>query len=324
MIDYKELVLLNGFHQKIHVKTDDVSKPVLLFLHGGPGVPNRHSVMINDTDLLDSFTLVCWDQRGTAGSYKGCDPKTLTVQQLVDDAKQLVEYLCKTFHKEKIFIIGGSWGSLLGTLLAHQYPEHLGAYVGFGQFVDGPLNEQLSYEFALNEAKKHNDEKAVKQLQLMGYPVDGSYPRPYEDMMIQRNIMMKYGGYSQNAKKRSYFSSMVVPVIKSKEYTASDLNGYIKGYKFVLQNMWKEVSRINLLKETNGKFDIPYYILDGRLDNNTPASLVEDYYEAIEAPDKKLIWFDEAGHNPLGDCPEQFKEKLRELLLNISNNNPGL
>ncbi|MBQ1299597.1 MAG: alpha/beta hydrolase, partial [Erysipelotrichaceae bacterium] len=70
--------------------------------------------------------------------------------------------------------------------------------------------------------------------------------------------------------------------------------------------------------ETEGKIDVPYFILDGRLDNNTPASLVQDYYEKLEAPQKDLIWFETAGHNPLGDCPEEFKKAIREKLLPIA------
>ena len=111
---------------------------------------------------------------------------------------------------------------------------------------------------------------------------------------------------------------MVVPVLKSGEYTFKEIIGFVKGYQFVLRAMWDEVAGINLLKETEGKIDVPYFILDGRLDNNTPASLVQDYYEKLEAPQKDLIWFETAGHNPLGDCPEEFKKAIREKLLSIA------
>jgi len=318
MIDLIQMVTLNGLPQKIHIKGNDVKNPVLLFLHGGPGVANRHFVIGSNSDLCDDFTIVAWDQRGTCGSYKGCDKATLTIAQLVDDAAELVEFLCDTLGKEKIFVIGGSWGSCLGTLLVKRYPEKIAAYIGFGQMVNGPLNEELSYRFALEQAQAHDDKKAVRQLEELGQPVDGVYKTGYDGMMLQRRIMMKYGGYSQDEKKRSYFDSMVVPILKSKEYTKSDVLGFVKGYSFVLKAMWDEVARIDLLKETEGRVEVPYFIFDGRLDNNTPASLVEDYYNALSAPEKDLIWFDKAGHNPLGDCPEEFKKCIREKLLPLA------
>ena len=318
MIDYKDYVNLNGLKQRIHVKGTDENNPILLFLHGGPGVTNRHFVIGSNADLCDDFTIVAWDQRGTCGSYEGCTKESLTVSSIVEDANELVKYLCEKYNKEKIFIIGGSWGSCLGTLLAKRHPEHIAAYIGFGQLVDGPLNEELSYKFAYDEAVKHNDQDAIKKLETIGKPVNGIYKDGYDGMMAQRKIMMKYGGYSQDKAKRSYFSSMVVPVLKSGEYSFKEIVGFVKGYQFVLRNMWDEVASLNLLKETEGKIDVPYYIFDGRLDNNTPASLVQDYYEKLEAPDKDLIWFENAGHNPLGDCPEEFKKCIREKLLPLA------
>ena len=315
MVDFIQMVELNGFPQKIHVKGNDVKNPVLLFLHGGPGVANRHFVIGSNSDLCDDFTIVAWDQRGTCGSFKGCKRETLTVSQLVEDANELVNFLCDSFGKEKIFIIGGSWGSCLGTLLAKRHPERIAAYIGFGQFVDGPKNEELSYQFALEQALAHDDKAAIKTLGKLGHPVGGVYKTGYDGMMAQRKIMMKYGGYSQDAKKRSYLDSMVIPILKSKEYSKEDIAGFVQGYSFVLKAMWDEVAGLNLMKETGGRVEVPYYIFDGRLDNNTPASLVEEYYNALSAPDKDLIWFDNAGHNPLGDCPDEFKKCIREKLL---------
>ena len=50
---------------------------------------------------------------------------------------------------------------------------------------------------------------------------------------------------------------------------------------------------------------------------NTPSELVEEWYEMIEAPDKDLIWFEESGHNPMGDEPEKFKKLLRQKALAV-------
>ncbi|MBR3265114.1 MAG: alpha/beta hydrolase [Erysipelotrichaceae bacterium] len=311
-VDFKKKIPVNGAMQKIHVISNDISLPMLLFLHGGPGVVNRHSVIADNKDLLDSFTIATWDQRGTGGSYKGVDHNALTIDQLVEDANEVVNYLCKEFNKEKIFVIGGSWGSLLGIRLAYAHPEHLAAFVGFGQFVDGAKNENISYQFTLDQAKAAGDEETVRKLESVGPPIKGMYKGGFDGMMVQRNAMMKYGGYSKSEGKRSYYDSFVKPMLLSGEYSLSDLLGIIFGYKKVLKVMWPEIGQEDLTKYT--EFSVPIYVFDGRLDMNTPAELVEEWFAKINAPHKELIWFENSGHNPMGDEPERFKKLLKEKL----------
>lgn len=319
-LNLKEKVILGDLPQKIHILTKDETKPVLLFLHGGPGVANRHAVITGNKDLLDFFTIVAWDQRGTAGSYKGCKKETLTIDRIVDDAKELIDYLCEKFHKEKIFIIGGSWGSLLGTEVLKKYPQKIAAFVGFGQFVEGEKNELISWQFCIDEATKAGDKKSLEVLNRIGPPKKGLYKNGYDGMMEQRNIMMKYGGYSKNEEKRSYFDAMVKPVLFSGEYSLSDIYGYSKGYSFVLKAMWEEVGAVDF-KKTHTKFDAPIFIFDGRNDKNTPSELVEEWFDMIEAPIKELHWFEESGHNPMFDEPLKFKSLLKEKLLKIAKEN---
>ena len=152
MNDVKEKILLGGVKQKIHYVTEDPKKPVLLFLHGGPGVCNRHDIMMKHRDLLDTFTIVTWDQRGTGGSYYGVPEDTLTIERITDDAAELVDWLCRRFSKDKIFVIGGSWGSELGVWLIKRYPEKIAALFGFGQVVDIARNEEISYDYTLRSA----------------------------------------------------------------------------------------------------------------------------------------------------------------------------
>ncbi len=314
-VNIKKKIPVNGVMQKIHVVSNDLSLPVLLFLHGGPGVVNRHSILADHKDLLDSFTMATWDQRGSGGSYYGVKEDTLTIGQLVEDAEAVVEYLCNEFKKEKIFVIGGSWGSLLGIRLASAYPEHVAAFVGFGQFVNGEKNEQITYQFTLDAAKAAGDEAAVKELESVGPPVLGMYKGGFDGMMKQRNLMMKYGGYSKSEEKRSYMDSFVKPMILSGEYSLSDIVGIALGYKRVLKAMWPEVGAVDLTECT--EFAVPIFVFDGKLDMNTPAELVEDWFKQIQAPHKELIWFESSGHNPMGDEPERFKKLLREKLTAI-------
>jgi pimeloyl-ACP methyl ester carboxylesterase len=90
------------------------------------------------------------------------------------------------------------------------------------------------------------------------------------------------------------------------------------GHKFVLVKMWPEVGETDF-PHTCTEFKVPYFIFDGVHDNNTPASLVQDYFDAIKAPHKELIWFEHSGHNPMGDESEKFKTLLRGKLSAIGD-----
>ena len=314
-IDRKERIPLGGLTQAIHIWGTKKENPAVLFLHGGPGIPNRHGIAKNHMDLLDDFTIVAWDQRGTGGSYFGCDPATLTLDQLVSDCGELLDYLCRTLGKEKIFLLGGSWGTELGTFVCQKYPEKVAGYIGYGQVVNGIENENVSYAFALRKAKEANCTEDVAELERIGPPVDGQYKPVFDGLRAQRRIMKKYGGHS--TKGGSYFTGTVVPILTSPELSLRDKIGTAKGYKLCLSKMWPTIVHYAFIHDC-APFQMPYYIFQGRKDNNTPASLVQDYYDAIVAPDNDLVWFENSAHGPLGEEPEKFKRLMREKFLAIA------
>lgn len=311
-IDEIRKVPLGGLAQKIHIRGEKLANPVLLFLHGGPGISNRDSVINREKDLCDAFTIVAWDQRGTGGSYWGAKRETLNKDQAIQDAAELVEYLCRELGKEKIFIWGGSWGTELGTYLCYRHPQHIAGYVGSGQLVNGALNEEISYDFAMAEAQKAGDEESVRILNQIGRPVNGCYRQVFKGMMAQRRIMKKYGGHSM--KKGTYWSDTALPLLRSKEFSFTDKIGLARGYKKCLTYMWPSTIQCDFTTECT-RFEMPFYIFQGRHDNNTPSALVQGYFDSIQAPDKDLIWFEHSAHGPMAEEPEKYKKLLREKLL---------
>lgn len=319
-IDRKERVFLGGMKQTIHIWGSRADNPVVLFLHGGPGVPNRHGIARNHMELLEDFTIVAWDQRGTGGSYFGCDPKSLTLEQLILDCGALLEYLCTTLNQKKIFLLGASWGTELGTFVCQRFPERVAGYIGYGQVVNGIENETVSYAFALEQAEKAGNAEDIAQLRQVGPPVGGQYRPVFEGLMTQRRILKKYGGHS--TKKGGYFTGTVIPILTSRELNLRDKIGTAKGYRLCLSQMWPTIVNYDFVHDC-GPFQMPYYIFQGRLDRNTPASLVEAFYQSIQAPDKALIWFEHSAHGPMGEEPEKFKACMREKFLAIHNSNGG-
>ena len=213
-IDIKRVVTLGGAPQHIRIRGTDASNPILLFLHGGPGVPDRHWVLEKQSHLADVCTMVCWDQRGSGKSYNSTQAKQkMTIDMMVSDAKELVDYLCKEYGKDKLYVAGHSWGSILGVLLVQKYPERIIAYVGQGQVVNLEENEALSYKFVWDEANKRGDQKAIKDLTKVGEPRKGSYGS-LDNLITQRNYMSKYGGWDYKHSE-NIWTSVVLPVLRS-------------------------------------------------------------------------------------------------------------
>lgn len=318
-IDRKERVGLGGLGQTVHIWETDPKNPVLLFLHGGPGVPNRHSIAKYHLDLTDDFTVVAWDQRGTGGSYFGCDPASLTLDRLISDCVELLSWLCRALGKRKIYLLGGSWGTELGTFVCDRAPGLVAGYIGYGQVVDGAENEARSYAFAMDQARQAGDTESVAALERVGPPVGGLYRPVFEGLMTQRRILSKYGGH--NLKKVGYFKGTVLPILRSPELSLRDKLGTAKGYKLCLSHMWPTIVNYDFRKGPH-TFQMPYYIFQGRRDENTPASMVQEYFDVIDAPDKDLIWFERSAHGPLGEEPEKFKACLREKFLSTERSRP--
>ena len=313
LLDSQETVLLNGYPMALRYRANDLSLPVLLFLHGGPGVCDRHWVLKYQSALADRCIMVCWDQRGAGKSYDPKYAKTqhLTLDMMVEDAHAVVEYLKRKFGREKVLIVGHSWGSLLGTLLAQKYPDDIAAYLGMGQFVYGAENEQLSYDFVVDEAQKRGDKKGQRELARIGAPVEGKY-RSMDDMMTQRNYMTKYGGGCYR-EKESIWSSMIIPLLKTPEYSLFELPSYANGSFYCLRELWDAVVAQDLFK-TMPELKVPVFMLEGRHDWNTPIAISCRWYEALKAPRKEWFWFEESAHSPIKEEPELWGERVAAIV----------
>ncbi len=166
-----EYLRLGGVDQWVMIRGESLANPPLILLHGGPGLSETGFFRHFNAPLEKSFTVVYWDQRGAGKSFDRNIPRSsMTVEQFIADLDELVEAVCKRVGKTKVAIFGHSWGSALGVLYAARFPEKVAAYVGSGQIGDWPAGESASYAFALAEAQRRSNRRAVKKLRAIGPP----------------------------------------------------------------------------------------------------------------------------------------------------------
>lgn len=317
VLDEKFYIPIGGVGQNLRIRTTDVNLPVVLFVHGGPGVCDRHWVLKYQSDIAGTATMVCWDQRGAGLSWnRGIKAADMCIDRMIEDCHEVLLYLKKRFKKTKIYIIGHSWGSILGSLTAERYPEDVAVYIGMGQFVNGADNERLSYQFVYDEAKKRGDEKALKDLDRIGWPVNGHYAS-LDDLMVQRDLMTKYGGedYGEN---EGIVKSVVMPILKSPEYALPDMWKYYKGTFFNLETLWDEVVDVDLGVRVP-ELKMPVYLTEGRYDQNCPIELAEKWFSDLKAPRKEWIWFEESAHSPIKNEPEEWGRTVIRIISTEEN-----
>lgn len=302
---------LNGRKQWISLRGQNQNAPVLLFLAGGPGGSQMAAVRHELSELEKHFVVVNWDQPGSGKSYYAEKIKNITEQTYIDDGYALTEYLKKRFSKEKIYLVGESWGSALGIFLIEKYPDSYHALIGTGQMVDFVETEKMDYAKALEIAESKNDIKVIERLLTNGEP-------PYygEDVTWKSAVYLNYlSAYMAKNPKIYNPGYNTIRDVLSEEYGLMDKINYFRGIVNTFNHVYQQLYTVDLRKDFT-KLDVPVYFFLGRYDVNAPTVLAEEYEKVLEAPDKKIVWFEHSGHSPWINEKEKFAKEVLSCFLN--------
>lgn len=312
-LDTAEKITANGQAYYLRIRSQNTKNPVVLFLHGGCGAADRAFIMKWNSPLAAVCTMVAWDQRGAGLAYNRKTAKTeiLTKELYIQDTHNVVEYLKARFHQEKIVIVGHSFGSQLGVWYTQRFPENVQAYVGIGQVVDAARNEALSYDFTVQEAEKRGDKRALKVLLEIGPPVNGFYKD--DKMLVQRNYLNKFGGILYGKYGNSVTNTLPKIPCMFKEYSFKTMLNYVKANVYCLsQPIGQE--KVDFLNEVKS-LEVPVYLFMGRYDYNTVHDLAKDWFDVLQAPQKKFFTFEKSGHTPQWEEAEKWNSMFAEELL---------
>lgn len=300
-------IKIGGVDQSIMIRGVDKDNPIILFLHGGPGYPFISYARKFQGQLEQNFVVVNWDQRGSGKSFStNIDSETMNQKQLEDDTLELIDYLCDRFDKEKVYIVGHSWGTVLGIETIKNAPEKVIAYVGIGQVIDDVDGEKLSYNFVFEKALEEDNQKALKELNLIGEP---PYKDSKTDTFVQRKWLKEYGGFELEV---ITLNEIIKGIIFSPEYSWIDGIKFLRGNMFSIETLLNNREKADF-REKYKEFDVPVYFCAGRYDYNTPSILVEEFFNNIQAPKKNFYWFEESAHEPHLVEEKKFAEIMMEI-----------
>ncbi len=304
---------IQGIKNWLVIRGRNVHNPILLFLHGGPGSPELPLLRHFNEPLEDEFVLVYWEQPGTCKSYSSdIRESDLTVNKFVDYTKGVIDYLRARFGKDKVYLMGHSWGSALAVLTAGKYPEVLHAVIGVGQVVNIVAGEVTSFRLTLTRAREENNEEAVRELTGLGDPpayvlVKGDN---YDGFMIKRKWALYfglalYGKKSYKDYERYYFDAT--------EYTVFDIPAYIRGRMLTARTLGRDVVDIDLTTQAP-ELAVPAYFIMGRYDAISANASFDEYIRRLRAPKKEVVWFERSAHFPLFEESAAFNAEVIRIM----------
>lgn len=310
--EQRELVSLDlgGVKQWLQIRTHHSDNPILLILHGGPGIPEMPLSYQFETRLEEKFIVVHWDQRGAGKSASLFLPaREYRIDKYLDDTHAVVQWLKQRFHVEKIFLAGHSWGSYLGAVTAARHPEDFYAYIGISQLVHALRGEQISKQFVLDAAQNAGNTDDISTINALEGP-------PYKSLysvLRERTLLNKYGGGilhgEHHAQPIRYFAKIMYG---APEYSAWDFVmigfGVLRSVSLLMPSMFD----IDTYRDAPS-FEMPVYLISGQYDYNVPWELAAEYCAKIKAPYKEFIVFDHSAHAPNFEEPERFAEELTRI-----------
>ncbi|MDH3708353.1 MAG: alpha/beta hydrolase [Cyclobacteriaceae bacterium] len=294
-----EYVKIGGVEQCILIRSHDTRNPILLFLHGGPGMPMMYLGYKFQRPLEKYFTVVQWDRRGAGKTFYHNKPtaESMSTRQLIDDAYALIDTLRTRFEQRQVILVGHSFGTHLGSIMANERPELFSHYISIGQVVDNKKARVLQERFIREQAGLKERVEVITAL-------DSIKNVDFESWLFE------FGGELKAS--RSFFP-LIWTGVRAPEYKLSEAVAVAKGSSFSSAHMKHNVLSGSIYEEVM-EYQVPVYFLVGRWDYTTPHQLITEYYKHLQAPQKELIFFENSAHFPFFEEPDQFCEVVIRLI----------
>lgn len=311
-IDEAVYVPLCGQAQYLLIRGKDKNNPVIIWLHGGPSGSETYANYAFAKHLVDKYTFVGWDQRGCGRTYfrnRKADPnnETATFDQAQQDLDALVDYVCKRFQKDRVILMGHSYGTMLGSRYALTHPEKVAAYIGVGQVVSFD-SDIYSYQDALQKAKAKGDDTSEMEKAYKTYLEDGSLM----NMLLLRSKVIPY--HQPEIKTNTIWLGLASPYmgLTDMRWFMKQL-GNLEDYLALNKHLYRYVMETDV-RDYGMEYGVPVGFITGSCDWTTPVKFARDYFDEISAPQKQFHLMEGCGHAPHYDLPERFAATVKTIL----------
>lgn len=293
---------LGGARQYVLLRGPDREAPILVNVHGGPGMSERALYRHHNSVLEEHFIVAYWDQRGAGKSFdRRLNPASLTIAQMARDLTQLVDTLCDEFGRSRILLLAHSWGTVLALEHIAKRPETVAAYVGVGQVVNPLESEVEGYEWLLSEARKLGKSRSIRALERIGRP-----PWTARQFLTQRRHLYALNGFYRKPPSPPRF---LREILASPETRLYDLVTMFRSMRWSIGHIWTEYMAYDAVS-SHTRLEAPVYLMLGRHDHAVSPRLANEWLDGLKAPQKEVIWYENAGHMIPMECPAEFNRDV--------------
>lgn len=305
-IGEKVFLEIGGVCQGMIIKGNDTQNPVLLFLSGGPGIPEYFLDYKYPTFLKNEFTVCFWDWRGTGLSYsKSVSPESMTREQFLADTFEVTEYLRERFGTDKIYLAAHSFGTSIGIQAAVKRPDLYYGYIAISQMTDQQRSEHIAYEYMVSRCENEGNRALLKKL------ADNPWDTKSYFTSGTRDKAMHALGVGTTRKMRSVITGIFFPTLRMTDYSLKERINIWRGKSFVNQTMTDNFT-FNAF-ETVQSVNVPLYFFAGKYDYTCCYELQKEYFEFLEAPEKYFYTFENSAHSPLFEESEKAEEIIKSI-----------
>lgn len=312
-------VNIGGHPLSMMIRGTSADNPILLYLAGGPGGTDIGAMRNHLAALEQHFLVVTWDQRGTGTSYDQIDPiSTLTFDNAVSDTLEVTNYLRHRFGRDtaKVYLVGNSYGTLLGVRAVQQHPELYAAFVGTGQMVSPRETDRIIYTDTLAWARRTGNSDMTEKLRAIGPP---PYTRilDYETTLAHMDDVYPYD-HTPNDEGAGGFSENLLGDEYSLVDEAHNLAGFLDTFSIIYPQLQELDFRVDATR-----LDVPVYIAEGRYEVRGRSELAHEWFAQLRAPHKELVTFETSGHRPLFEQPGAFVLFMTDTVLAQTRRTPS-
>ena len=215
-----------------------------------------------------------------------------------------IYYLRDRFDEDRIFLVGNSWGSILGVKAAQQRPELFHAFVGTGQMVSPRQTDTMFREDTQAWAREKGNTKMVAELDRIG-------PPPYEDLLDYETALSHehdFNPYPYLDTSKEMPANLFVA-----ENTFMDrVNGF-RGFLDTFSVLYPQLQDIDF-REDSTRLSVPVYMVQGAHEARGRAVPAREWFDALEAPTKELVVFERSGHRPHFEQPAEFAALMKHVV----------
>ncbi|MGL5068530.1 MAG: alpha/beta fold hydrolase [Sarcina sp.] len=310
----QEYVNINGILQFLYHSGTSYDNPVMLFIHGGPGITESNYAYLMQEEWEKDYTIVHFDQRGSGKTLVENPENYPSMDDILNDTKEIVEYIKEKYKKDKVVIAGYSWGSIVGSLFIKKHPKDVLCYIGIGQVIDMMENERLLFKKLRYEFEKLGNRRNLRELKSIG---------EYPEKACSKTMRSKFDKVERLQRRSSLAGGktlfMMKSFIKSPLFRLRDLKGFILSRKSN-EKLVEFLMKFNLY-DYSFNYEVPIFYILGENDWQVPTMISKKYFKEIHASQKEIYIIKNAKHRPMFENKEEFDRVLKKISYVIKSKN---